>query len=122
MPASRAPWPFESSFLRRWIPHGSCRDLVIRALGRPFIRAPAHALGPVAEAIACHMVEPDLDHQFRLQGLPLPASFGAPAALAAGRLAIETRRLPERLKRFRQIRALIVGNRRGEADVIELAV
>jgi hypothetical protein len=76
----------------------------------------------VPEPVAGHVVEPHLDHEFGSQRLPFAAAPGAPAARAAGRFSSEAGRLAKRLQPAGQRAPFGVRDRRGEADVIELAI
>ena len=75
----------------------------------------------MAEPVARHMVVSDLDDQLRLERLPFAAAFRAPAAGPAGGLAGETRPRLQRAKLSGQRLPLVIGDCRGEADVIQEA-
>src|SRR4029077_8378516 len=80
---------------------------------------PAHKACAVAEAIAGDMVVLHLDDQFGLQRLPLCTALGGPATRSARRVAGEAWTAAQLLQLARQGGALIVTDRRGEADVVE---
>src|SRR6476620_2368650 len=75
----------------------------------------------MAEAVAGDLVVAHLDHELRLQRLPLFGAFGAPAAWSSRRLAGKARRRDAGLELRGQRRAVLVGDGCGEADMIELA-
>jgi len=68
------------------------------------------------------MIVAHLDDQARLDRLPFARAFGAPAARSAGRLAGEAGAASDRLEAVREIRLVLGRERRGEADMVELAV
>ena len=74
------------------------------------------------ETVSGDMVEPHFHHQFRTQWLPLAAALRAPAARTTRRVAGEARRLAQRLQTLGQRSTFTIGDRRCEADVVELAV
>src|SRR6202167_4618654 len=76
----------------------------------------------MAEPIARHVVVSDLRHQLRPQRLPFAAALLAPAAGAAGRLARETWPRLQSAKLLCQSWPLVIGDRRGEAHVIQEAL
>src|SRR3954468_11109945 len=94
-------------------------ELLERALRRRLVGAPAQKFGAVPEAIPGDVIEADLDHQLRTQRLPLAAAFGTPAARTAGRLAGKSGRLAQRFQPLGQCAAVVIGDGRGEADMIE---
>jgi hypothetical protein len=79
------------------------------------------SLAPVAKPVARHVIVSDLDHQFRPQRLPFAAALRAPAARPAGRLPGETRRTLQGAKLWGERFPLVVGDRRGEADMVQQA-
>src|SRR5262245_2344400 len=98
------------------------RELLERALARGLVGTEANELGAVAKAVAADLVVADLDHELRLHRAPLFGAFGAPPAWSSRRLAGEARRRDEGLELRRQRRAVLVGDGRGETDMVELAV
>ena len=75
----------------------------------------------MAKPVARNVVVSDLDHQLRLERLPFAAALRAPAAGPARRLAGETWRGPQSAKLSSQRRPLVIGDRRGKADVVQQA-
>src|SRR5579872_6096886 len=96
-------------------------NLLEGALPRGLIFAPAQQFCAVAEALAGDVVEAHLHHQFGAQRLPFGAAVRAPSARTAGGFAGEAWRLAEGFELARKARAFGVGDRRGEADVVEFA-
>ena len=97
-------------------------DLIDSALARRLVGPEAHELGAMAEPVARHMVVSDLDDQLRPQRLPFAAALRAPAARAARRLTRETWRGLQSAQLSGQGFPLVIGDRRGEADVIQQAL
>src|SRR3984885_12334121 len=97
-------------------------DLIDRALPGWFVGPKAEQLGPMAEPVARHVVVPDLDDQLRPQRLPFAAALRAPAARPARRLAAETRRPLQSANLSGQRWPLVIGDRRGEADMVQQAL
>ena len=94
-------------------------DLIDRALPGRLVGPKAEQLGPMAEPVARHVVVSDLDDQLRPQRFPFAAALRAPAARPTRRLAAETWRPLQSAKLSGQRRPLVIGDRRGEADVVQ---
>src|SRR4051794_4230647 len=69
-----------------------------------------------------HMIEANLDDQLRPQRLPVATALRTPAAWSAGRVACETGRFAQCLQTPGQCGTFVIGDGRGEADMIELAI
>src|SRR4029077_8863264 len=90
-------------------------DLIERALPRRLVRPPAYEARAVTEAAAREMVVADLDHELRLERLPLAGALGRPAARTARRVAGESRRRDQNLQFFGERRLVLALDRGGEA-------
>ena len=96
-------------------------DLLHGALPWRFFRAPAEESRAVTEAASGEVIELNFDHQPGSERLPLRGTSGAPAAGASGGFAREAGGLDQLLQFPGQGKAIVLVDRRGEADVIELA-
>jgi hypothetical protein len=96
-------------------------NLVERALSGRLIRTPPHQLRSMPEAVACDVVESHLDYKLGPKWLPFAAALGAPPARTTGRFARESRPAAKPFELSCQSRPVRVGDRRGKADVVELA-
>src|SRR6185437_9442319 len=97
------------------------RHLLRRALPRRLVRPPAQQTWAVAEPAAGEMIVADLDHELRLERLPLRRALGRPAARAAGLVAGEAGRADQLFELLGQRFLLAALHRRGEADMVEQA-
>src|SRR4051812_29657295 len=101
-------------------------DLIHRALLRRLVRSPAEKLRAVAEPPLGEVVVLNFDDQLRVERFPFAAALGAPARRAARRAAGEAAALLSCLAQLfdfgRQVRALLGGECRAEADVVEQSV
>src|SRR5262249_57263704 len=97
-------------------------DLIHRALPRRLVGPPAQEFRPVAKAVPREMIVLNLDHELRLERLPLRGAAGRPSAWPAGCVAAEPGRRHEPLEleggRFFLARA----DGRGEAHVMPKAI
>jgi hypothetical protein len=73
------------------------------------------------EAVACDMVESNLDYKLGPKWLPFCAALAAPPTRTAGRFASESRRTTKLFKFSCQSGPIRIRDRRGKADVVELA-
>src|SRR5438045_3348901 len=93
--------------------------LVHRALPRFLLRAPAKELRAVAEAALREIVVFDFADELRLHRLPLAGALGRPAARASGHAHFERVFAAQGLEPLRQLRAVVLADRRRVADVHE---
>ena len=101
----------------------SCRSCSNGALVRPLVGPPAHEARAVAEAVAGDVVVLHFGDQLELQRLPLRAALGRPAARSARCIAGEIRARPSSASTLRvSAGRSLVGDARGEADMVELAL
>src|SRR5579864_5624936 len=96
-------------------------QLVHRARARFFVQPPADETGAMPDAVAGHAIESYLNHQSRIERLPMLGAPGAPTARAAGRRSGETRRLDQLLQDRQQSAPVGVGEARCESHVMQLA-
>src|SRR5690606_37826753 len=88
-----------------------------RTLPRGLVRTPPQERRAVAEALTGHLVVNDFGDPFGLQWNPFGATAAAPAALAAGRAASESRLAAQLLEQGQKGLSLSRGERRGISDV-----
>ena len=100
---------------------GRRKNLMDRALSRGLIRPKAEKLGPVAKPIARYVVISDLDDQLRTQRFPFAAPLSAPATGPAWRPTGETWRRLQSAKLSGQFWPFLIGDCRGEADMVQQA-
>ncbi len=91
-------------------------------LGGTLVGPPPQQSGAVTETRAGYLIEAHFHHKRRLQRLPFGGPFVVPAAWPTGRLAGEARRRAQFLQTLGQRRTLLVANRGGEADMVQLAL
>src|SRR3954453_14903385 len=109
-------------------------ELLVAAILRLFVEAPAHESRAVTEPRALHVVVRDLHHALRPQRLPAQVLAAIPAAARAGHALIRLRFRPvaprmiaqridaQRRELFDQLLALRRGERRRHADVLQAPV
>ena len=97
-------------------------QLIKRALARSLIRSPSQQFRAVPEPVVRHMVKAHFNDQFRSKRFPGSTSFRAPAARSSGCIAGETGRFSKSFQTARQLRTGVIRNRRGKADMVELAL
>src|SRR5687768_5438687 len=95
-------------------------DLLIGALARRFVGPPAADRGAVTEAPARDVIEADLDHELVAQRLVGTGALRRPARRAAWGVAGKTF-AAKLFEARRERRLVLVGEGRGEADMVEQA-
>src|SRR4029077_16363923 len=86
------------------------------------VRPPAQQARTVTEAPAREMVVANLDHELRLERLPLAGALRRPAARTTRRVAGESRGRDQNLQFFGERRLVLALDRGGEADVMQQPV